>query len=708
MLRNKMNNKPKLRLRNLSIKNFRSYYGESDFPLQFSDSDKSPLTVVHAINGIGKTTLFNAMHWCMYGSEKRSKEAIEGIFNSTIINNLENDESDNMYVHLIIENDQNETVYDIKREVNIAKIGIAKDKVYNDILLAKVPRYVKAKTNIKYGYRDPDGDELIKISNEKQIEKLLENTFPRELSSFLFLDGELLDAFLGGNDVFIKNAIEHVSQLPILLNSKTVFDKFKSKLSTSSTSEKTKLKEKEETVKDNQEKISKMLGDIELDTKKAKDLEVEINHATERVIKYDKERVRELQGFIENNTNHIGTIEDNIRNNKEAIKSTLFGILDKTYMKNAYSITNDKFNQYIQNNLMPSKHKKETLQELIENNECICGTCFDKDPKALEKIQDMMNISFDSEIGNSIQKIMIETEDIVNETKKESLDEVNKRLDKLKNDITGYRIKKENLSIENNGHEDELDKIQDEDLEKIRDKKEEDEKKLNRLYSDISMAGLVVERRRNQNKTLEPEITKLQRLAIKSESLKNKYELATFISNVLLKSHEQLKREFVQKLTTKTEELFLKTAPQKEQFNGVTINEDTFQIKALRSINDEKEISRGQAHVLAISFLYAVRELMPRNDFLVIDSPLHNISGNERLEVVENTPSMHRNTQLTFLVTDTEYTAKSDSRRSSFMDVRQKCHELGFVDGEYEYDLFSEITDKESKSVKTSWRKFDD
>lgn len=703
-----MDSKPKLRLRNLAIKNFRSYYGESDFPLQFSDLDKSPLTVIHAINGIGKTTLFNAMHWCMYGTEKRSKEAIEGIFNSNIIKKLEDNESEYMYVQLIIENEQGEIEYDIKRQVTVKKIGISKDKIYNEILLAKVPKYVHATTSMEYGYKDPDGDQLIRIKSEKQIEKLLENTFPPELSSFLFLDGELLDAFLGGNDKFVKSAIEHVSQLPILLNSKKSFDKFKSNLTSSNSGDQTTLKNHEETVKENEEKIIKLEKEIHEMEEKCKKLDAEIKQATERVIKYDKKRVSELETFIQQNKEHSKTIDGNIKNNNEVIKSTIFAMLDKTYMKNAYSIANDKFNQYIKDRLMPSKHKKETLQEIIDSKQCICGTCFDKDPKALKTIQDMIDISFDSEIGESIRRIMIETEEIVNETKNDSLREINNKLDELKKQITGYRIEKQNLNIKRNEFEEELNTIQDADLEKIREERECNEKELNRLTGQIGTYKLLIEGKNNQNKSLEPKITHLQRQAIKNKAMENKYELSMFIVDVLKKSHEQLKREFVKKLTSKTQELFLKTAPQKEQFKGVDINEDTFQIKALRSVDDEKEISRGQAHVLAISFLYAVRELMPRNDFLVIDSPLHNISGKERLEVIENTPSMHRNTQLTFLVTDTEYTAESKSKRSSFMDVRQKCHELGFVDDKFEYDLFSEITDKESKSVTTSWRKFDD
>jgi len=49
----------------LGISNFRVYYGEQK--IKFSTEKGKNVTLVHAENGIGKTTMLNAIKWCLYG-----------------------------------------------------------------------------------------------------------------------------------------------------------------------------------------------------------------------------------------------------------------------------------------------------------------------------------------------------------------------------------------------------------------------------------------------------------------------------------------------------------------------------------------------------------------------------------------------------------------------------------------------------------------
>ena len=57
-------------LQKIILKNFRQFYGQQEIVFS-SDTDKN-VTLIHAENGVGKTTLLNAVLWCFY--EKTSEK----------------------------------------------------------------------------------------------------------------------------------------------------------------------------------------------------------------------------------------------------------------------------------------------------------------------------------------------------------------------------------------------------------------------------------------------------------------------------------------------------------------------------------------------------------------------------------------------------------------------------------------------------------
>src|SRR5437870_13566347 len=70
-----------MKMERLSLDNFRQYFGKQR--LEFAKDYQRRVTVIHGVNGAGKTSLFLAMNWCLYGEgvdnvgELISKEAIK-------------------------------------------------------------------------------------------------------------------------------------------------------------------------------------------------------------------------------------------------------------------------------------------------------------------------------------------------------------------------------------------------------------------------------------------------------------------------------------------------------------------------------------------------------------------------------------------------------------------------------------------------------
>jgi hypothetical protein len=180
---------------------------------------------------------------------------------------------------------------------------------------------------------------------------------------------------------------------------------------------------------------------------------------------------------------------------------------------------------------------------------------------------------------------------------------------------------------------------------------------------------------------LDREFLKLKRLTIKDSHAVNKMKLAEYIETTLNKSHEQLRKEFVEQVQSATQELFMKTGPQARVFESISIDKNTFAISALRAKDKSKDISRGQAHVLGISFINAIRKITTKNYFMIIDSPFNNISQQERIDVCNEIPTSHKNTQLTFLVTDSEY--KANIEEADLPSVRETLKKHNIIGCEY-------------------------
>jgi DNA sulfur modification protein DndD len=691
-----------LRIKSVTIKNFRAYHGDSGAIL-FSRDQKAPVTIFHGTNGLGKTSMFNAIHWGIYGKERKSKDhktKSEGLVNSYVIDGLTEGVDDEMFVKIQIENQNDDLQYEIQRKILLSKEGISSDLILSDVLGGNVPRYIVANSEVSFSYKDPDSDddELIKTTNPITVSSLLKKIFPRQLSNFFLLDGELLDDFMNSNDVFVKNGIEQISQLPLLVNSVKHIKFTSNKVGTSATSNRTNYTMTQDKIS-NKEKIKdKLQEDLPQTISEIKTLERQLEDGIKMILKYDEETVASNQTQIETNKTSLKVLELNIKENKLKIQNLVYNNLDKILMKKAYESATSKYTQYVEEKKLPSKFSKDILEQLLHTHECVCGRNLDEDKNAIDAIKDMLNVSYDSTLGVSMNKIVDQTSDIVNTfTSNSSLaDEINT----LNTQISKYRLTRIDVKGLIEKLEKELDKINSKELEEIRTNnnklKIEIKDKSNIVHEkNILLEGLTAELGK-----LEREFVQLKRLTIKDDHAVNKMNLAQYVQTVLNKAHEQLRKEFVEQVQSATQELFMKTAPQARVFESISIDKNTFAISALRAKDKSKDLSRGQAHVLGISFINAIRTITTKNYFMIIDSPFNNISQRERIDICNEIPTSHKNTQLTFLVTDSEYEA--DIKKTDLPSVRETLKKHNIVGCEYNLIQKPLATIKSEEYFKTS------
>ena len=103
-----------------------------------------------------------------------------------------------------------------------------------------------------------------------------------------------------------------------------------------------------------------------------------------------------------------------------------------------------------------------------------------------------------------------------------------------------------------------------------------------------------------------------------------------------------------------TSKYYLESAPEKETISEVQISPN-YDITARDASGYIVKLSKGMAHVLGLSYVSGIRDITNTNTFLIIDSPLHNISGISRNEISDVLSKYLPGVQLILLVTDSEY-----------------------------------------------------
>jgi DNA sulfur modification protein DndD len=179
--------------------------------IAFEDDGKKNGYAFFGANGRGKTSIYNAMKWCLWGEVKTRVRAsrgskisgrrrpIVGNSDENILMNreaYENDKIQSMSVIILAENDNGEI--QITREV-VSKTTLPRsdDELREELTVVF-------------------GDES--TSDKSRAQELIEKFFPRELQQFFFIDGEALEEYTEmmekDSTLGLKEEIESVLRMP--------------------------------------------------------------------------------------------------------------------------------------------------------------------------------------------------------------------------------------------------------------------------------------------------------------------------------------------------------------------------------------------------------------------------------------------------------------------------------------------------------------
>ncbi|MCY4276304.1 MAG: AAA family ATPase [Gammaproteobacteria bacterium] len=164
-------------LEEIRLNDFRCFFGETF--IRFSEDPNRNVTIIYAENGVGKTTLLNALLWCFYGETTARFEKREDILN------YDAKKAGRTVASVGVLFEHNDSRYIAKRFANIGSSSGRK------FLVARID----------------DGSQITLDSPDTFINTVI----PRDMASHFLFDGEHAEVFLGENNRgSIKSAVRDI------------------------------------------------------------------------------------------------------------------------------------------------------------------------------------------------------------------------------------------------------------------------------------------------------------------------------------------------------------------------------------------------------------------------------------------------------------------------------------------------------------------
>jgi len=618
-----------MKFERITLENFRQYFGRQR--LVFSRDPNKNVTIIHGINGAGKTSFFLAINWCLYGDkalsnvgELMSKEAISRAHTGdTLMTLVELSFTHNVERYLV-----SRRITGIKQEDGTVRYEPGDE-------------FTMMKTQL-------DG-QTVRVNNPVGT---LNAILSENVRTYFLFDGEKIDNFAKpeAHDE-VRYAIYNVLKLEVLTRARRhledVANDYRKELKSISTGVLKELVEKEEKLRTTKERA----------IKRKKEIEDEIISARRKISDIDQrlretQIARELQNQrdqIEQSIKHYQKELQGLVNNIVNIATSGYLIISKYINVQALSILDEKRAR----GEIPSNIRQQFIQDLIDRKLCICGRSFEIGSSEHQNLTALMSKSY----PGSLEDDVLDT----SATLKSFSERINGLENRLNHNMNRRAEILDQLKILDGELDDVSRQLKGSSLEEI-SKLEEQRRN---FLADIDSYHVEQGTLEQQIDSLNEQIRETERKREKAEKEEDKIKLLTKKTSLAQQSADAIEQMYQifaddmrKRIEAKTKEIFKLLIWKDSHFQDISLDSEyNLEVIDRYGLPARPELSAGERQVLSLSFIIAMSRVSEEEAPLVMDTPFGRLSTHHRNSITKNVPEL--TDQLVLFVTDEELSGQS-------------------------------------------------
>lgn len=557
-----------MKIRRIKLKNFRQFYGENNI-IEFSTDSERNVTLIHAENGVGKTTLLNSILWCFYEKFTSDFEHQNHIVNiDSLSNGITQSEVEVEFIH--------------------------EGKIYS-----ASRRYDQNKNKSSLELFVIDNGDYQPIRSDKQ---LLNSVMPEEMAEYFLFHGEGISQ-LQSKETNFRNAIRDIlgfnlakqaiedmeviskkwqNQLLKINSEKSKFGKIQVEIE----SLEAEIKSKQAKVIDNNNFISEFKTQKkDIDNKILNCKNVDVTDIKKNIVRYENDKAKRYSNLKQSEVKRqklIGLYGWKVFGSELSEESLSF--IDTTTLTGK----------------IPAPYDETLVNDIVKSAVCICGRCVKEGSEEYSVIVNLLDKANTYEIKNNLMKARSFAQVIGKEARFfiDKFNENNIEINELRHEIADIEGRISNLNNQ-------IDSIDDDKLKGLRIEERELSFKVTKLEGnnsilsrDIDISSTKLQTLRKEYDKYTPQNTESYKLIESVQFVKKIIEQCKVKMNLTEKNSKLLIAGYVNEI--------LETFSRKDFLVKVS---DSFNFELTRGDGGVVAKSKGEKLLLNLAFVSALIKL---------------------------------------------------------------------------------------------------
>ncbi len=621
----------------IELLNFASYYGNHSIDLE-TTTDK-PVVVILGGTGHGKTTIFDAINWALYGTEyepsliKRRQRKIEDYVNQKAIKDaIEKNETVEMSSTLYFEHDG--IHYYITQSLCVKP---TKNK-NNEIVTNQTDR-TTALYRITHG-----GDHIHMEYNTIFLDEIL----PSNVKDYFLFDGDRIYQLSNpGSSQEVRDAIYRVVDLELIKSAighlNDVAIEYRRAANKHSTGE---LNSVEAEYNAEHEKLSRLKESLNNFKEEDRALRDQIDILEEKLSGLPD--TSKLQARRQELQKQLGQIEEQIEAKVVEIRK-YYAAASLALAREPMMLLVTELDSKRQKGLIPRNVSKSLLNDLLEMKKCLCGTEFNEGDQVFHRLKMRLEEENKRSSGQELLDLLFQIRSI-----SDNVDESISRLKELYGEHNRLSEYYRELSIAIKQVDSELEKLPKDDITSITNELRERRNALVTVGKNITLTSVRIEECEKRIEELRSKRVQLGKKQKDFIMLQRREYLAQKAADELDRIYEifaEDSRRAIEELTRREFKQFVQTAAAYD----VALDEN-YELQVLDPNGNRalQRLSMGQSQCLSLSFITAISRVSEKNPPLVIDMPFGRLDREVHDAVSQRLPQLTSQLIL-FLIPDVEW-----------------------------------------------------